>query len=206
MVELRTELFDDMWRAMQDSKLPAIVTSTILTLLRSVCNSEQMQRPSSTVVAEAWDIQQRIGFHNMAIGWIGKGWTQAFKTLGSKDPEGCTAQILTYIWEGLCEPIWHFRNDILHDKPNPCTLTEMTLLSDRLKWYKENKRMVLAPRHHILAEFTTADIDKWNRLQRRSQLRVLDDAKLIYEIECKQRSSGQQVLTDIFPPQTQPTT
>jgi hypothetical protein len=206
VVDLRAELFEDMWRAMQESNLPSIVTSTVLEILRSVCNVEQMPRPASAVVAEAWDIQQRIGFNNMAIGWIGNGWTQAFKTLGSKDPEGCTAQILTYIWEGLCEPIWHLRNDILHNKPNPRTLTEMTLLSDRLRWYRDNKRLVLAPRHHILAEYTIENIDKWNRLQRRQQLRVLDDAKRIYEIECKQRPSGQLVLTDIFPLRTQPTT
>lgn len=91
MIELRTELFDDMWRAMQDSNLPAIVTSAVLEIFRSVCNSEQVNRPTSTVIADAWDIQQSIGFHNMAIGW-----TRAFKTMGSKDPEGCTCQLLTH--------------------------------------------------------------------------------------------------------------
>jgi hypothetical protein len=206
MVELKKELLDDIWRAAQDIKLHSLVSETMLNILRLACNEGQLQRPLSTIVADAWEIQQQIGFQNMAIGWIGKGWTRAFKTLGSKDPEGCTVQMLTLIWEGLCEPMWSLRNDILHNTPNPRTLTEMTTLKERLQWYRENKRLVLAPRHHTLAEYTNADIDRWNRLQCRSQIRILDDAKLIFEIECKQRSSGQQVLTDIFPLQPRPTT
>ena len=190
----------------KDIKLHSLVSETMLNILRSVCNEGQLQRPLSTIVADAWEIQQQIGFQNMAIGWIGNGWTRAFKTLGSKDPEGCTVQMLTLIWEGLCEPMWSLRNDILHKTPNPRTLTEMTTLKERLQWYRENKRLVLAPRHHTLAEYTNADIDRWNRLQCRSQIRILDDAKLIFEIECKQRSSGQQVLTDIFPLRPRPTT
>lgn len=152
-----------------------------------------------TALLTAWEIQQEISFSNMAIGWIGDGWSEAFKADGFKDPEGCTIRMLVLIWDGLCEPLWTLRNDTLHNKPNPRRLTEMTAQLDKLKWYRENKRLVLAPRHHLLSEYTDAELEIWNRLQRRSLLCILEDAKKIYEIECKQRSSGQQVLTDIFP-------
>jgi hypothetical protein len=159
----------------------------------------QFLSPNSAI-ASAWDEQESIGFKNMAIGWLSKGWTSAFKAAGWKDPEGCTIQILIIIWEGLCEPLWSMRNDILHNKPNPRAITEMNNLLERLQWYRDNKRLVLAPRHHMLAEYTDLNIKRWNRVQRRNQLKILDDAKNIYSIESRQRSSGQRVLTDMFPP------
>jgi hypothetical protein len=39
---------------------------------------------------------------------------------------------------------------------------------------------------------------KWDRRQRRAQLKMLDNARRIYEIECRQRVQGQRVLTDMF--------
>jgi hypothetical protein len=76
----------------------------------------------------------------------------------------------------------------------------LSTLGERLKWYHENKEEVLAVRHHFLAEFRLADVIKWDRRQRRTQLKMLDNAKRICEIECKQRVRGQRVITEMFPP------
>ena len=141
----------------------------------------------------------------MAIGWMCNELTQAFQTAGSDDPEGCSVQLLTLIWQGLCEPIWALRNDILHRNPNPRVLIEMTSLADQLQWFRMHKRSILAPHHYILAKYTSDDIKRWNRIQRCNQLRILNDAKQIYNIECTQGSRGQRVLTDIFPPRSNPT-
>jgi hypothetical protein len=71
-------------------------------------------------------------------------------------------------------------------------------LEDRLRWYRDNKAEVLASRHHFLAEFRVADVIKWDRRQRRAQLKMLDNARRIYEIECRQRVQGQRVIMDMF--------
>jgi hypothetical protein len=63
-------------------------------------------------------------------------WTRVFQIAGSDDPEGCSVQLLTLIWQGLCEPIWTLRNDILHRNPNPRVLAEMTSLADQLQWFQ----------------------------------------------------------------------
>jgi hypothetical protein len=72
-------------------------------------------------------------------------------------------------------------------------------LGERLQWFQDNKTIVLAPRHYMLAEYQMEDVNCWDRRARRMQLLMLEKAKKIYEIECKQRVSGQQVMTDLFP-------
>jgi hypothetical protein len=107
--------------------------------------------------------------------------------------------MLTLIWDGWCEPIWDHQNSRLHRENNPAMEQSLRKLEDRLRWFKDNKAEVLAPRHHFLAEFRTADVIKLDRCQQRAQLKMLENAKQIYEIECKQRVQGQDVITDMFP-------
>jgi hypothetical protein len=79
----------------------------------------------------------------------------------------------------------------------------MRTLGERLQWFQDNKTIVLAPRHYMLAEFRIEDVQRWDRRARRMQLLMLEKAKKIYAIECKQRVSGQQVITDLFPSRVQ---
>jgi hypothetical protein len=51
----------------------------------------------------------------------------------------------------------------------------------------------------MLAEYRMEDVQRWDRGARQMQLMMLEKAKKIYAIECKQRVSGQQVMTDLFP-------
>jgi hypothetical protein len=71
-------------------------------------------------------------------------------------------------------------------------------LGDRLQWFQDNKEVVLAQRHYMLAEYRMEDVQRWDRRARRIQLLMLEKAKKIYAIECKQRASGQMVIADMF--------
>jgi hypothetical protein len=71
---------------------------------------------------------------------------KAIQYYGSDDPSGQTSQLLTLIWDGLCEPILTCRNDIRTNTPNPKDLLETQNLRQKLEWYKKYKEEVLPHR------------------------------------------------------------
>jgi hypothetical protein len=78
----------------------------------------------------------------------------------------------------------------------------------RLKTFETNceyKSITIASRHYFLASCSDNDIDRWNRDQCRVQLRVLENAQNIFEIECRQRMKGQRVITEFFSPDNKET-
>ena len=88
------------------------------------------------------------------------------------------------------------RNNILAGSDNPTVLKETRTLREKVLWYKRFSRQVLAQRHWTLTEFSIEDAARWDRARCRKELRTLDAAKEVYEIECKMRMSGQRVITD----------
>jgi hypothetical protein len=49
-----------------------------------------------------------------------------------------------------------------------------------------------------MADLSIDEIDRWDCDKRRGTVRILDKAKEIYEIECRQRVKGQRVVTEFF--------
>jgi hypothetical protein len=162
MVQLRSEQLSIIEKTALDEGLPPTVVHHTINILKTACNQGTYITPTQPSIRKAWELQEQIGFKNMAIGWMCNESTQAFQTAGSDDPEGCSVQLLTLIWQGLCEPIWALRNDILHRNPNPRVLIEMTSLADQLQWFRTHKQSIIAPGHYILAEYTSDDIKRWN--------------------------------------------
>jgi hypothetical protein len=102
----------------------------------------------------AWESQKRIGFWNLVKGWVSKDWTRAMKAYESKDWQGHVVQIITLIWDGFCKPTWVYRNTKqLHWAENSAMSTMLRSLGERLQWFQDNKTIVLAPRHYMLAEY-----------------------------------------------------
>jgi hypothetical protein len=50
---------------------------------------------------------------NFILGLLSRSWREGIGFYSSDDPSGHEAQLLTLIWDGLCEPIWACRNDII---------------------------------------------------------------------------------------------
>jgi hypothetical protein len=117
-----------------------------------------------------------------------------------KDPGGQTSQLITLLWDGLCETVWACRNDIRVNTPNPKDLLETSNLREKLEWYRRFKNEVLPHHFRFLAEFTEDDIKRWDRERRKRMVRMLDKSKRIYEIELRQRIKGQRVMTEYFQP------
>ena len=150
-------------------------------------------------IQKLWDKQKKIGRANFIKGWVSKEWTITLKSLGDKDPGGQIAKIITTMWEVLCEPLWETRNNIAQTE-NPTVLLETRTLREKVQWYKRFSRQVLAQRHQHLTDFTEEDIAEWDKVRCRKEIKTLDAAKEIYEIECTQRMRGQRVITDWFAP------
>jgi hypothetical protein len=199
--DLRQTCIGEIREAAVKLRIPPAVYSIMILILRRVHEAVDAPPPAMSIALQrAWESQQRIGFNHMAIGWISKEWGGAMKAHGSKDPGGQVAQMLALIWDSWCEPIWEYRNSRFNDNQNPAIEATLSMLGERLQWYYENKVEVLATRHRFLAEFRLADVIKWDRRQRQTQLKMLDDARRIYEIESRQRVRGQRVITEMFLP------
>jgi hypothetical protein len=79
---------------------------------------------------------------------------------GSKDPDGHVIMIPSLLWDGFFEPVWEYRNNWLHRMENSAMSSMMRTLGDRLQWFQDNKTIVLAPRHYMLAEFRIEDVQR----------------------------------------------
>ena len=190
-------------------KIPPAISTLILFLLRGLQNPEMPEPTLPPILKKVWDQQSKIGLTNFALGWPSREWANAAKVYGSKDPVGDIANVLTLIWDGWCEPIWETRNNILKRKPNPAAISELNKIRNRLKWFRHHKNGVLPHRFRFLTEFTDSNLAHWNRKTCRAHLKYLETGYKIHKIECKQRASGQQVITDWFtrpPPTNNPTT
>ena len=177
-------------------KLPASIMWLTLRILKQECTLEDSLPPTEPKLLKIWEAQSKIGFSNFVLGWFSRSWRDGFSSFGSDDPSGQTAQLLTLLWDGLCEPIWACRNDIRTNNPNPKDLLEMSNLRSKLEWYKKFKAEVLPHRLRFLADYSQDDIRKWDRDRRQSMVRMLDKSKRIYEIEIRQKVAGQRVMTE----------
>lgn len=195
MIELRQQILTKVIQIGHEVMLPSPIVRLLELMLRSCFGDLPSDPPLPSVLQKIWSAQKRIGLINFAHGWISTGWAVGLKKLGSKDPHGQSAQVLTLVWDAVCEPIWEHRNHVLNNTPNPTALRELSSLRDRLLWYRRFKNQVLPPRFRFLARFRPDQLERWDRTRCRVALRQLDKARRIYEIECTQRVRGQQVMT-----------
>jgi hypothetical protein len=195
LTELRRASMLKIDQTARDCGIPLPIVRLLGLVLKAIVENSSEVPTLPPSLALIWNEQQRIGLANMAIGWISNAWARGLAYHGSSDPEGHAAQLLTLVWDGLCEPVWEMRNSIMNDLPNPTRLREMQSLEERLRWYHRHRYKVLAHRHRFLAEYRVEDITRWDRDRRKETLRSLEKARRIYEIECAQRVQGQQVLS-----------
>jgi hypothetical protein len=169
LTELRQASLRRIDQIARDCGIPLPIVRLLGLVLNAIVanTSEAPTLPQSLELI--WNEQQRVGLANLAIGWISNAWAKGLAHHGSTDPEGHAAQILTLVWDGLCEPIWEMRNSIMNDLPNPTRLREMQSLEERLRWYHRHRFKVLAHRHRFLAEYRVDDIHRWDRDQGSSE-------------------------------------
>eukprot|EP00956_Cyclotella_meneghiniana_P027481 scaffold61621_cov49-Cyclotella_meneghiniana.AAC.2 len=106
-------------------------------MLRKVLDQERPQelplKGWPKAFKRIWARQRKIGFENFVKGWVTKEWRRVLQSrrYQSKDAVSQVAQMITAIWETLCEPLWELRNNILARTDNP-----QKTLQERLHWFK----------------------------------------------------------------------
>ena len=196
LVALRRELLKDMSRVASAERLPPEVITLAIFILRSSQTSEYSTPNLQPVMDQVWRSQQRIGLNHFITGYVSREWGKAMAKFGSKDPTGDVAKLITIMWDGWCEPIWNTRNNVLKKQPNPAQLTEVKRVKDRILWFKAHSNETLPPRYQFLTEFEKSDLKCWSRKTSRAHLKHLELGYRIYKLECRQRASGQMVMTD----------
>ena len=105
-------------------------------------------------------------------------------------------KVLSIIWDHICERLWSVRNSICHSNDSYATVDEMTQLAKKLVWYKPHQTAVLDYRHRFLTAFTVDDVTRWSRTTRRAKLKLLNNARKYYEVECNQKACNQSTIYD----------
>jgi hypothetical protein len=141
-----------------ESRLPALILRLLELMIRTATGELREEPPLPMILKRIWDAQLRLGVMHFMVGWISKSWAIGLRSLGSTDPHGQSAQILTLLWDSLCEPVWSLRNEIFNNIPNPSTLQELTDLRSRLLWYHRFMNQVLPPRFRFIASFQVDSI------------------------------------------------
>ena len=196
LVEARRTMLTEMARVASVEKLPSQVTTLAFFILRKIQTHDDPTPTLPTVLDRIWKSQRRLGLDRFATGYVTQEWSTAMEVFGSKDPTGDVAKLITIIWEGWCEPIWAIRNNILKRQANPTDVAESRKVKDRILWFKSHAHEALPRRYHFLIEFDPGDLKYWSRKTCRNHLKHLELGYRIYKVECRQRASGQMVITD----------
>jgi hypothetical protein len=99
LVALRRECLQDMAATAAEKNIPSQVYSVLLGIVKRLVDGREPTIPAESAPAK------RIGFSSLVRGWISKEWARAMKAHESADPQGQAAQMLTLLWDGLCEPV-----------------------------------------------------------------------------------------------------
>ena len=105
-------------------------------------------------------------------------------------------QVLSMIWDHICEQLWLVRNSICHSNDSHATVGEMAQIAEKPVWYKRHQTAVLDYRHIFLAAFAVDDVTRWSRTTRQTKLKLLNNACKYYETEYKQKAQNQSTIHD----------
>ena len=156
-------------------------TTTVINALKVTI--ERTKPPTTTEVGPLREViaaQATIGYYNMTIGLVAKKWTRVLKTPNVKHPEQKMKQVLSIIWDHICEQLRLVRNSICHSNDSYATVDEMTQLAKKLMWYIRCQAAVLDYQHIFIAAFAVDNITRWLRTTRQAKLELLNNAHTYY--------------------------
>ena len=93
-------------------------------------------------------------------------WAEALRELGCKWVNTKMSWLLWQLWETVFLWQWDTRNYILHHMPNIYRRAETESFAERLRWFRENRHLVLAPSDSHYAEHDEEAIERMGRKTR----------------------------------------
>ena len=197
MKKCRARALQTVQRKCSREGIPVEFSSVFLRCLRvSLDKLRPLTRNRIPVLAKAITAQAGIGFYHMSVGLLANDWTDALSSFGVEQPQSKIEQLLSWIWNDICEDAWNTRNNINNNIRNHALDDELVTLKDKLLWFQRHHQQVLDYRHQFLVAFTSDDVEQWSRTTRRAKLNILNNAKDWYETECQQRAANQTTMYD----------
>ena len=144
--------------------------------------------------------QMAIGTQYMLRGFLAVGWQDAIKSTGARQPERKMNALLRLVWDGIVLPLWHQRNDIMHQKENKNREKEDSSLAEKIQWYVAHRHEVMSLHDTFLAEIDVSTLHRLRTDTKREWVRHLEKARAAYENELKQKEKRQHVITRYFKP------
>ena len=96
--------------------------------------------------------------------------------------------------------MWTCQNKILHHEDNHYTAAEDTILSDKLRWYKNNQATALGYNVQHFADIKEQDLQRWSRETKREWISFFNVAEQRERQRVKQSQQKQKVLSSYFLP------
>ena len=195
--DMTTERQDSIHSLQEDFKkfkLPPAFSLAFIRALKVTLYNSPIPTSNIPSISAAYAAQEKIGYYNMAVGLLAEEWTAALATMNVEQPQSRMEDVLSLLWDNVCEKMWKTRCNIKHSPNNKATPHELQQLQDKLIWYLRHQDEVLDYRHRFLAQYTTEDVSRWSRATRKAKLESLNNASQYYKTECTQRASGQLTI------------
>ena len=196
MLEIRESGLRKLTQFCTDKRVPPTFQHSFLHFITSTFNKDS-RTPITRISLDVYASQSRIGSIMMLRGFWSKKWITLLKDCGAPHADRLAAQLLRTLWSHIITPLWHARNNILHDNPNFHTALTNSELGDRLLWYLAHKDS-LSRRDQFLARYTAADVERMTPNIRREWTRHLDTARDAWTLEQTTIASGQRLITHYF--------
>ena len=164
-------------------KLPPAFSLAFIRALKVTLYNAPIPTSNIPSITTAYEAQERIGFYNMAVG-----------LLTEDQPTSRMEDVLSSLWDNMCERMWITRCNIKHSSNNKAAPHELQQLQDKLLWYLRHQDEVLDYRHRFLVQYKPEDVSCWSRASRRARLESLNNASQYYKNECTQRARGQSTI------------
>jgi hypothetical protein len=185
--------------------IPRAIVDVLHSLLESYIHEGVPPSPSDPSLLTAVQAQLRIGRDMLPRGFLSTHWIRAMESMGCQQPHRKLATLIYYLWMEVTDKLWRERNALTHDSFNLNDQSNEQALVERLEWYQQNFRTVLA-RHdfRLVEELKSTDIVDMPPRTKRQLLYHLDIAQDAFETERLTISNTQPLITHYFAPRDTP--
>ena len=114
--------------------------------------------------------------------------------------------LLRLVWFDVAAPLWRTRNDIMHKNDNKHREQENATPTEKITWYVTHRHELLSHQDEFLAAVDVSTLHRLRRDTKREWVRHLDTVREAFAVECRQRASGQNVITRYLVPRLRPGT
>ena len=143
--------------------VPTQIGNTFTNMCEAVCNRKPMKTryPHSPTLERAIRSQQKLPMDFILKGFLSEEWFRALLGHDKETAEQSIIHLILSTWKILFVQVWDFRNGELHGRNSIVETYERSILRDELVEWKRNAASKIGAHQAYLADYDTADLDRW---------------------------------------------